>query len=295
MKLSRRKTFKKSYIDAGLLLLPAIVVIVLVFFYPIVEIIRASFYHFKSEVPRFVGFDNFRIIFGDERFWISIRNNFLIAISCVPILVFLSLIFSVFLYERIKFWKGYRFISFLPYVIPVTVVSVVFSYILMYKGVLNEILRIINLDFLVIDWFRWPNTALIAIILVIMWKELGFGIMLMIARILSLSEDVFDAAKIDGTNWWQNFRHVIIPQLRDIIEFYVVILTITMFSWVFNYVYIMTRGGPGASTWVGEMYVYKAAFEFNQRGIASATALIMLVIVPIIVVIQLYVYKKEKY
>lgn len=295
MKLSRRKIFKKNYINAGLLLLPAIVVIALVFFYPIVEVVRSSFYYFQSEVPIFVGFNNFRIIFGDEKFWISIRNNFILVIGSIPILVFLSLIFSVFLYDRIKFWKGYRFISFLPYVIPITVVSVVFSYILMYKGVLNETLRIINLDFFVIDWFRWPNTALIAIMFVIMWKELGFGIMLMIARILSLSEDVFEAAKIDGANWWQNFIHVIVPQLRTIIEFYIVILTITMFSWVFNYVYIMTKGGPGVSTWVGEMYIYQYAFRHLQRGIASATALIFLVITLIIVIIQLYVYKKEKY
>lgn len=295
MKSVRRKIFKKSYISACLLLLPALAIIALVFFYPIVEVVKGSFFNFQSEIPIFVGLNNFRIIFGDNRFWISIKNNFLLIICCIPILVFLSLIFSVFLYDRIKLWKGYRFISFLPYVIPITVVSVAFSYILMYAGVLNEILKYLNLNFLIVDWLGKPKAALISIMFIIMWKELGFGIMLMIARILSLSEDVFEAAKIDGANWWQNFTHVIVPQLRNIIEFYIVILTVTMFSWVFNYVYIMTRGGPGVSTWVGEMYIYQAAFRYNYRGIASAAALILLVITLIIIIVQLSINNREKY
>ena len=295
MELGRRKIFKRSYIGTFLLLLPAFIIITLTFFYPVIAVIRNSFFNFQSEIPKFVGLNNFKFIFGDSRFWISIKNNFLLMVCCIPVLVLLSLVLATFLYDRIKFWKGYRFISFLPYIIPITVVSVAFSYILMLKGVLNEILRLLNLDFLIVDWFRKPKTALITIMIVIIWKELGFGIILMIARILSLSEDVFEAAKIDGTNWWQNFIYVIIPQLRSIIEFYIVILTVTMFSWVFNYVYIMTKGGPGVSTWVGEMYVYQAAFRYNYRGIASATSLVILVIIFFIIVFQLKITRSEEY
>ncbi len=293
--LDRRKIFKKDYISACLLLIPTFAIVAIVFFYPVIAVIRSSFFNFQSEIPKFVGFNNFKVIFGDSRFWISIKNNFLLIICCTPVLVFLSLVLATFLYDRIKFWKGYRFISFLPYIVPITVVSVAFSYILMLKGVLNEILRFLNLDFLIVDWFRTPKTALITIMIVVIWKELGFGIILMSARILSLSEDVFEAARIDGANWWQNFIHVIIPQLRSIIEFYIVILTVTMFSWVFNYVYIMTRGGPGVSTWVGEMYVYQAAFRYNYRGVASATALVILVITLLIIVFQLKITRSEEY
>lgn len=282
---------KKRYLSAYFLLLPAFIVIGLVFFYPVVEAVRSSFFNFQSEVTRFVGIDNYKIILNDDRFWISIKNNFLLMIIGIPILVFLSLILAVFLYDRIKFWRGYRFISFLPYVIPITVVSVAFSYILTLKGVLNELLTLLRLDFLIVDWLGNANAAIIAILFVIIWKELGFGIILMIARILSLSEDVFEAAKIDGVNWWQNFIYVIIPQLRSIIEFYTVILVVTMFSWVFNYVYIMTKGGPGVSTWVGEFYIYQAAFRYNYRGIASAASFIVLIIVLAIILIQIKLKK----
>jgi len=277
---------KKSYLGAYFLLIPSFIVIGIVFFYPVVEAMRSSFYNFQGEAARFVGFDNFRIILNDERFWISIKNNFILMIFGIPLLVFLSLVLAVFLYDRIKFWKGYRFISFLPYVIPITVVSVAFSYILTLKGVLNELLTVLKLDFLIVDWLGKSNTAIIAILFVVAWKELGFGIILMIARILSLSEDVFEAAKIDGVNWWQNFIYIIIPQLRSIIEFYIIILVVTMFSWVFNYVYIMTKGGPGVSTWVGEFYIYQAAFRYNYRGIASAGSFIILIIVMTIILIQ---------
>ena len=276
-------------------MMPSIVIISLVFFYPIIEAIRSSFFKFQTEIPRFVGFDNFRVVFGDEKFWVSIKNNSLLIIIGIPILVFLSLILAVFLYDRIKFWKGYRFIAFMPYIIPITVICVAFSYILTLNGILNEMLRVLKIDFLIVDWLGKPKSAMVSILFVVIWKELGFGIILMLARMFSLSEDIFEAAKIDGANWWQNFIHIIIPQLRSIIEFYAIILIITMFSWVFNYVYIMTKGGPGISTWVGEMYIYQAAFRYNDRGIASAASFIILAILSVIITLQLVLKKDENH
>lgn len=283
----------KKYIKAYLFLAPSFVVMSLIFFYPVIKIIQGSFYNFEAKIPRFVGVTNFKIIFTDERFWISIKNNLILMVVGIPIMVFLSLILAAFLYDRIKFWKTYRFISFIPYVIPITVIAVAFSYILTLHGMLNDILSFLHLNFLIVDWFAKPITALTTIIFVVIWKELGFGIILMFARMLSLSEDLFEAAKIDGASWWQIFRYVTIPQLRNVIEFYMVILVITMFSWVFNYVYVMTRGGPGVSTWVGEMYVYNAAFRNYYRGIAYASSFVIFIITLIFIIIQLRFRKNE--
>ena len=111
---------------------------------------------------------------------------------------------------------------------------------------------------------------------VIVWKEAGFGIVLFLARLLSLPR-TSEAARIDGAGFFRLHRHITIPQLRSVIPFYVVIEAITMVSWVFNYVYVMTngQGGPGNSTMVTELYIYQTAFQYNSPELAAAAAMML--------------------
>src|SRR5206468_8559947 len=112
---------------------------------------------------------------------------------------------------------------------------------------------------------------------VIVWREVGFGIILFLARLMSLDQDLIEAAKIDGASWWSRLRHVIVPQLRGTIEFYAVIAVITMLAWVFAYVYTMTLGGPGTATQVVELYIYNTGVKNSLPGMASAVAILLLV------------------
>ena len=110
------------------------------------------------------------------------------------------------------------------------------------------------------------------------WKEVGFGVVLFLARLMSVEEELFDAAKIDGANWWQLQRHITVPQLASVIEFFTVVSVITMLSWVFSYVFVMTGGGPGSSTMVTELYVYLMGFRYNQMSIAAAVSILLLLV-----------------
>ena len=127
---------------------------------------------------------------------------------------------------------------------------------------------------------------------VIIWKEFGFGIVLFLARLMSVDEQLFEAAKIEGANWFQILFRITIPQLAMVIEFYVVITIITMLSWVFNYVYVMTSGGPGTSTIVTEFYIYLMGFRYNLMGIAAAASVILLIITVFLILLRFSISKR---
>jgi len=109
------------------------------------------------------------------------------------------------------------------------------------------------------------------------WRELGFGIVLFLARLLSVPSDIFEAGRMDGARFWRLHRKITVPQLSGVIVFYVVVEAITMVSWVFNYVYVMTngQGGPGDATMVSELYIYQNAFQYQAPEIAATAATIL--------------------
>jgi ABC-type sugar transport system permease subunit len=226
-------------------------------------------------------------------FLTAVKNNAMLLI-CVPIMVVIALILAVFLFERIRGWQFYRTTLFLPYLLPITVVGLVFSYIFQLSGVLNEFLALIGLERLGLDWLGSPRYALYTLMFVVIWKEVGFGVVLFLARLMSVEEELFDAAKIDGANWWQLQWYITVPQLATVIEFFTVVSVITMLSWVFNYVYVMTAGGPGNSTMVTELYIYLTGFRYNQMNIASAVAVLLLLVTGVLIFLELRLRERSE-
>jgi ABC-type sugar transport system permease subunit len=202
-------------------------------------------------------------------------------------MVVVALILAIFLFERIRGWEFYRTTLFLPYLLPIAVVGLIFSYIFQLSGVLNEFLATIGLGKLALDWLGSTHLALPTLMFVIIWKEVGFGIVLFLARLMSVDENLFDAAKIDGANWWQLQWYVTVPQLAAVIEFFTIVSMITMLSWVFSYVYVMTGGGPGNSTMVTELFIYLTGFRYNQMNIASAVAVLLLLVTGVFIFLEL--------
>ncbi len=273
-------------IEPYLFLLPALVVIGLIFAFPIVRLVTLSFQRpFQGEML-FVGLTNYQAIFKDAVFLSAVRNNLTLLIS-VPIMVSIALILAIFLFDRIRGWQFYRTTLFLPYLLPITVVGLIFSYIFQLSGVLNDFLKVIGLERFVLDWLGSTKLALPTLMFVIVWKEVGFGIVLFLARLMSVEEELFDAAKIDGANWWRLQWHITIPQLATTIEFFTIVSIITILSWVFGYVYVMTGGGPGNATMVTELFIYLTGFRYNQMNIASAVSVILLLVTGIFIFLEL--------
>jgi ABC-type sugar transport system permease subunit len=270
-----------------LFLAPALVVLLIVFGYPIYRLVVLSLQQTSGGTTTFTGFSNFQIVFQDDVFVEAIQHN-LILLICVPIMVVAALFLAILLFERIRGWQFYRFSLFLPYLLPIPVIGLVFSYIFQLSGVLNDILNALGLQFLALDWLGSTKLALGTMMFVIIWKELGFGVVLFLARLMSVEEELFDAAKIDGANWWQLQLNITVPQLSTVIEFFTVISIVTMLSWVFNYVYVMTGGGPGDSTIVTELYIYLMAFQYNHLNLASAVSVLLLLVVGVFIFLELY-------
>ena len=217
--------------------------------------------------------------------WTSITNNFRLFLA-VPFMAVLSLLIAAVLHERIWGWRFYRSIIFMPYILATAAIGIVFSYMFQYRGALNNILSNVGLGGYIQDWLGDTHLAIWVILVVIVWQQIGFGVVLFLARLASVDQALYEAAMVDRANWWQRLWHITIPQLATVLEFYITISLITMLSWVFNYIYVMTGGGPSNSTYVLEYLIYEKAFREWLYNLASAAACIVLLVAGAILFIQ---------
>lgn len=276
-----------------LLVAPAFVLILLVFAYPIVRILVESFLSPTAQRGTAVGLANFAFVLGDPIFWQGARNN-LFLLGGVPLLTVLALLFAVVLFDRIRGWRIYRTLVFTPYILAVPVIGTTFGYLYGFNGIVNTLLREVGAPGLAQDWLGNAKLVTPSILSVIIYREVGFGVMLFLARMASIREELYEAAMLDGAGWWARLRYVTIPQLRTVIGFFVIIELITMLSWVFAYVYSMTGGGPGFASNVLELYIWKNAFAYHAVGTASAVAVLLLVATSVLIVLQMLIRGDER-
>jgi ABC-type sugar transport system permease subunit len=273
-------------LEPYLYLIPASLFIILVFLYPIVWIFQSSLLQYNPDGTQGFGFNNYRLVVEDPVFFQVVANNGKLLLS-VPILTLLALFLAILLFERVRGWMVYRGIVFMPYILAIPVVGMTFVYLLGLNGIVNTLLRGVGLSALAQDWIGSATWVIPSIGLVIIYREMGFGVVLFLARLMSLDKEILEAAEIDGANWWQKHAYITLPQMSGVIEFFIVVELITMLSWVFAYVYTMTGGGPGFASSVMEFYIWKHAFAFRSPGIASALAVVLLGVTTILIVIQL--------
>ncbi len=279
-----------------LFILPSLFIVAGIFLYPVIKVLSDSFFLINGADRKFIGLQNYRQIFTDKLFWTAVTNNLKLFL-CVPVLVVLSLLFAVALFQRIPGWKVYRILLLIPYILSVSVVGIVFDYLLREDGLFNQILQKAGLGGLSQPWLGQTDTALYAIMVVVVWKELGFGIVLLLARLLSIDESVLEAARLDGAGILKITRYILLPELKSVLSFYIILSMINMLSWMFNYVFVMTRGGPQNSTYIMEYYIYQMGIRYRQYGLSSALAIFLLLFAMVLVFLQQQVRKclEEEY
>lgn len=262
-----------------LYVLPLVALLAFVFGYPLVRIFEFSFKLVRGVDGPWIGLRNYELILSQSLFWESVLHNIQLLLA-IPLMVAISLLISILLYERVTGWKLYRIIVFVPFVLAIPIIAVVMKRMFQFSGPVNELLRWASLDFLALDWIGSSDVALWTVMILIVWRESALGIVLFLARLLSLDEAVLEAGKLDGANWWQRVWHIILPQMRGVIEFYVVVSVITMLASVFAYVYVMGggRGGPGTATMVIEFYIFNALIRTSLPGIASAASVLLFLV-----------------
>jgi multiple sugar transport system permease protein len=240
-----------------------------------------------------VGLHNYRLALGDPIFRTALRNNFLFAVS-VPVQLVVPLGLAYLIHERIPGWRIFRATFFLPAVLATVVVGTLAQIILQLDGPLNALLGAIGLGGVERNWLASATTSIPMIVLVVVWANFGYSVLIYLAGLSSLDPELGEAARLDGANRLQILRYVYVPNLRRVMELVLVVNTITAFAYMFTFIFVITNGGPGFDTYVTEYYVYNQAFTFNNMGYASAIGVLMTLLVAVIGFFQIRVLTGAK-
>lgn len=280
---------KKRYLPlkmVGLLfLLPALLFYGTFELWPIIQTVWYSFYDWNGiDESTFVGLKNYQTVFTDPDLYGSILHSFYLIIffSLVPIV--LGLVIAV-LIKDMRSGGGRSFAQvclFLPRVIPGAAAGVAWTWMLADKGTVNQLLRLAGLGDATHVWLGDRTTALNAVGVIGFWLQLGFCVVLLLSGIGNIDQSLYEAASLDGAGWWRQLIHITLPGLRGQIG---VCLTMTIIAALasFDVVYMSTQGGPGTSTMVPGVQVYRLAFTQQSVGLASALAVALMVLVLLIV------------
>ena len=265
---------------------PAVLALAAAFVYPLVAVIRFSFYSGSLGNLIYVGTANYEGLWQDPVFIGSLLNNIKLLLT-VPVMTVLALIIALILNAQLRGWRQYRAIVFLPYILPATAIGLTFSFLLQENGVLNTQLRHMHLGSLAQDWLGSATHVVPTIGSVIIWQQLGFGVVVFAAALLAVPQELIEAARIDGATGWQIQWSILLPQIRRVIEFFVIVEAITVLSAIFTYVYVLTKGGPADSSSVMEYYIFDNGFDNGAIGVASAAVVVLLLLASVLIVIYL--------
>lgn len=278
--------------------LPAVILLVVFVYYPIVDNIRLSLFSWSafSAKPTFVGLDNYRTAAADPVFWRSLLNNTLFAVTSLVFQVGFSLVLAAvleeFVHQRLR--GILRTIYFIPAVISITVSGILFSFIYNPQiGLLNSALSAVGLDSWTHAWLGEQGTAMWSIIAMSQWQSFGYTAVLFVVAIQRVPREFYEAAKVDGAGPVRSFFTVTVPLVREMTTL-IIILTISGAFLVFNEVMVMTAGGPSNTSQVLGTWLYRNAFMNDDMGYAAAIATVIFVITFVIAAAQLAVSRRRR-
>jgi multiple sugar transport system permease protein len=260
--------------------------------------ILASFYFSFTEyavigAPRFIGLDNYAQAFsGDDLFWPSLGRTFYFTIMFVPSAIIGSLILAILLNQKLKGTNIFRTIFFIPHLIPAVALAVLWIYLLQPRlGPMNHFLRQLGIENPP-DWLAARDSALYSITMINAWAALGGNTMLIfLAGLQGVPEELYDAATIDGAGIWSKFWHVTLPMISPVLLFNLILAIIASLK-VFTTAWVATQGGPAYATWFFALHIYNQAFLYFRMGYGSALAWILATILICFTLFQLWSSKR---
>ena len=271
-----------------LFLLPALAVLGIAVFYPAFQAFSLSFTQYDldlTQAPQWVGLKNFQKLFNDKVFWQTIRNTFLYLIGVVPILVIVPLGLAILVNQQLRGIRWFRIAYYTPVIISMVVAGIAWKALYASDGILNQLLKIGGFTD-GIPWLTSPDLALWSVMLVTIWKGLGYYMVIYLAGLQGIPVDLYEAAAIDGSDGWQKHWDITIPLMRPYLSLVAVISSISAMK-VFEEVYIMTQGGPLNHSKTVVYYVYEKAFQDLEINYASAIGLVLFLFILILSIINL--------
>jgi multiple sugar transport system permease protein len=283
---------------ALLFLAPALMLIGVFFFLPVIAGFILSLTDFDLYAIgdlhnlRFVALRNYRDLLGNSIFWTAFLNTLYFSVVGGPLTVAVSLVAALLVNARLTRWKSFfRTVYFAPVVTTLVAVSIVFKYLYHPRfGMINRALGAIGITGP--DWLGDPKWAMLSIILLAVWKGFGYTMIIFIAGLQTIPEELYEAAQIDGAGWWRQFRNITVPMLGPTFLFVGVVTAIGQLQ-IFAEPYVMTRGGPLNKTLTAVMLMYEQGFRWWRMGYAAAVAFVLFLIIGAATVLQMRLQERR--
>nr|WP_280521398.1 sugar ABC transporter permease [Paenibacillus mangrovi] len=278
---------KTTGLTAWSFIIIAVSIIVLFYFYPMIDALLLSFKSGMGANLQFVGLDNYKRLFTDSTFITAVSNTFFYLIIQVPVMIILALFISVLLNDSNLKGRGFfRTAIFLPCVTSLVAYSIIFKYLFAADGLVNMLLMKLHLIADPIQWLTDPFWAKITIIIAITWRWTGYNMIFYLSALQNIDKSIYEAAKIDGANAPRQFFNITIPMLKPIILFTSITSTIGTLQ-LFDEVMNITKGGPGNATLSISQYIYNLSFKYNADfGYAATVSYSIVFMIVILAIIQ---------
>lgn len=252
-------------------------------FYPIYKAFAGSLHDWNplTQKYNYIGWENYQFVLGDKLFWKSLTNTLFFTFVSTVLRLAVGLALALMLFSRMtKMRTFFQGLFYMPTVTPMVAVSFVWMW--MFNPQFGLINRFFHLD---INWLKNSNWAMIAIIIMTVWKDFGYATVLFLAGLMGLPEEVYEASRIDGANGWQTFKNITLPLLKPVTLFVTITSLISYFQ-TYIQILIMTEGGPGTSTFVISYLIFDEAFVNYNFGTASAIAVILFVVIAVLTLLM---------
>ena len=293
MGIRRRRQWNEQTKTALVALLPSFVLFGVFTIYPIFHSLYLSFFNVSliSTKRSFVGWNNYAALIKNPTFQKAVLNTITYTLGVVPVGILLSLVIAVLLNNKLRFQGLFRTAFFTPVITSMVAVAIVWSWLLEPNcGLINSFLS--KLGIAGPGWLTDPKWALPSVILLSIWKNLGYNMVIFLAGLQDIPRDVYESADIDGATPLQKFGYITLPLLKAPMGF-AAIMSVIKSMQVFGQIYVMTGGGPANSTMVMVYYLYQQAFEFYRLGYASAVAWVLFAVILVVTLIQNRAFRPE--
>lgn len=291
-KMSSQAISRRNFLHGLGFIAPNFIGFIFLILLPVIALFYIAFTKWSAfGKPKFTGGLNWRRLIHDDVFWASFWNTLYYAIVHIPLTLALAFALAVLLNSKLKGRAFFRTVAFFPYITSIVAVAQVWNMLFDAKsGVINQIIGLFTDN--PPAWLGSTTWAMPAVIIVGTWREVGYYMILLLAGLQTIPNELYEAASLDGANGWQRFWKVTVPCMRPTLFFVMVTLTIGSFK-ILDLTLVMTNGGPGTSTLVLAQYVYRVAFERGDFGYSGTVSLVLFALCMIVTIIQ-FVYNNQK-
>lgn len=294
-KTRKGRLLRGEELTAWWFVLPALALLTIFVFYPMVQAFVISFqnYNLVGSTRSFVGLDNYTSLLRDREFFRSLKHSLYFAVIVIPVQTSIALGMAMLIQKKFALTGFFRTVYFIPVVVSTGVAATVFKLIYNKEfGILNNFLKMLHLP--PTSFLSDPDTAMNGIIILGIWKAVGFFMIIFLSGLNNIPHDLYEAARVDGATKLQQFLRITLPLLNRTMTFVVIMTTIDAIK-LSGLVFVMTSGGPNGSTETVVYYIYKVAFQQMQMGYGTAAAFVLFGIVLVISLIQMRLFKNADY